>query len=145
LLNPAVVDELIDAMLSDDGWDMGTAATPIESDDELNDSGVVKVVWDSQHRALYFSRSVIPFVRDADVSLCHWRHLGLYAYRYDFLKRLVQEEPCVLEQAEKLEQLRALHLGARMVVLETSERGIGVDTPDDVVRAEALLRERGDG
>jgi 3-deoxy-manno-octulosonate cytidylyltransferase (CMP-KDO synthetase) len=122
---------------------MGTAATPIESVDELNDPGVVKVVWDMRHRALYFSRSVIPFVRDGDMEgkVRHWRHLGLYAYRGEFLRRLVEAEQCVLEQSEKLEQLRALHLGAEMVVLEVNERGIGVDTPEDVRKAELLLQD----
>jgi len=87
---------------------------------------------------------VIPFIRDAaDAGMggLYWRHLGLYAYRADFLRRLVDEPPCALEQAEKLEQLRALYLGARMVVIETEETGIGVDTPADVERVEQLIRE----
>jgi len=142
LLNPQMVDDLIGIMLDDESWDMGTAATPILNDDDLNDPSVVKVVWAEDHRALYFSRSIIPFVRDDDMSanVMHWRHLGIYVYRYDFLKRMVAAAPCILEQAEKLEQLRSLHLGAKMVVMETDDTGIGVDTPEDVVRAESLLR-----
>jgi len=142
LLNPQMVDDLIAIMLGDDSWDMGTAATPILNDEDLNDPSVVKVVWAEDHRALYFSRSIIPFVRDDDMrgNVTHWRHLGIYVYRYDFLKRMVSAAPCILEQAEKLEQLRSLHLGAKMVVMETDDTGIGVDTPEDVVRAESLLR-----
>jgi 3-deoxy-manno-octulosonate cytidylyltransferase (CMP-KDO synthetase) len=142
LLNPQMVDDLIGIMINDDSWDMGTAAAPILNDEDLNDPSVVKVVWAEDHRALYFSRSIIPFVRDDDMraSVKHWRHLGIYVYRYDFLKKMVEASPCVLEQAEKLEQLRSLHLGAKMVVMESDDTGIGVDTPEDVIRAESLLR-----
>jgi len=144
LLDPALIDRLVEQMCADGDWDMGTAATPIaDAADRLSPS-VVTVVWGARHQALYFSRSVIPFIRDAaDAGMggLYWRHLGLYAYRADFLRRLVDEPPCALEQAEKLEQLRALYLGARMVVIETEETGIGVDTPADVERVEQLIRE----
>ena len=73
----------------------------------------------------------------------HFRHVGLYGYRRAFLERLVKEPPCELENLEKLEQLRALALGCRMVVLDCDAAGIGVDSPADVPRAEALLREAG--
>ncbi len=143
MLNHELIDELVEAMVADEGWDMGTAAAPIESEEDLHNPSIVKVVWASDHRALYFSRSVIPFVRDTEMQGCvqHWRHLGIYAYRRAFLQRMVSAPPCVLEESEKLEQLRALHLGAKMVVIETEDRGIGVDTPEDVVRAEQLIRE----
>ena len=93
--------------------------------------------------ALYFSRSIIPHVRDHDSipdGTLHWRHLGIYGYRRDFLKRLVQSAPCLLEEAEKLEQLRALYLGARIGIVETKDKGIGVDTPEDVAFVEQLIR-----
>lgn len=143
LLDPAMVDKLVELMIGDDSWDMGTAATLIVRDEDLDDASVVKVVWAEDHRALYFSRSLIPFVRDDDMrgSVEHWRHLGIYVYRYEFLKRMVSAPPCRLEEIEKLEQLRALHLGAKMVVVETVDNGIGVDTPADVERAEILIRE----
>ena len=84
-------------------------------------------------------------MRDADADLdgpVHWRHLGVYAYRKAFLDRLVAAAPTLLERAEKLEQLRALHLGCRMAVLTTAEHGLGVDTPEDVQVVEAALRRR---
>jgi 3-deoxy-manno-octulosonate cytidylyltransferase (CMP-KDO synthetase) len=123
---------------------MATAATVIHAADELNKPSVVKVVFDAQGRAMYFSRSVIPFVRDtAPVGLVHWRHVGIYAYRRAFLDRLVKAPPCVLELTEKLEQLRALNMGGRMKVVETQEIGLGVDTPEDVALAEAALKRAG--
>jgi 3-deoxy-manno-octulosonate cytidylyltransferase (CMP-KDO synthetase) len=70
------------------------------------------------------------------------RHLGIYSYRGDFLKRLVNEPPCQLEQAECLEQLRALYIGGRIAVIMTDSAGVGVDTPEDVAQVEAVLRDR---
>ncbi len=147
LIDPALIDDLARHLSADAGWDMGTAATPIRDSADLLNPAVVKVVWDQAGRALYFSRSVIPHVRDAAPGTVlpgqHWRHIGLYGYRRAFLERLVQEPPCALEQAEKLEQLRALHLGGRMKVLVTEHTGLGVDTPEDVPKAEAALRQAG--
>lgn len=144
LIDPGLVDRLVGAMLSDEEWDMATGAVPIENTEDLNNPSVVKVVWGEKGRALYFSRSVIPFVRNGDVAeekVVHWRHLGIYAYRKPFLDRLAETRPCFLERAEKLEQLRALHIGGRIVVLEASEAGISVDTPADVKYAETVIRE----
>ena len=143
LIDASLIDRLAEIMQAEEDWDMATAAAPIEDTSELNDSSVVKVVWGENHRALYFSRSAIPFVRDGageSAEPIHWRHLGLYAYRRAFLERLVASPPSRLEQLEKLEQLRALHLGARMTVLETEDTGLGVDTPDDVKRVEAMIK-----
>jgi 3-deoxy-manno-octulosonate cytidylyltransferase (CMP-KDO synthetase) len=144
LIDPGLINRLAQVMVSEPEWDMATAATPIHDPDELNKPSVVKVVFGERGRAMYFSRSVIPFVRDtAPAGLTHWRHVGIYAYRRAFLDRLVKTPPCVLELTEKLEQLRALHLGGRMTVVETDEIGLGVDTPGDVVLAEAALRKLG--
>ncbi len=144
LIDPGLINGLAEVMVEGPDWDMATAATAIQSAEELNKPSVVKVVFGEQGRALYFSRSVIPFVRDtAPAGLTHWRHVGIYAYRRTFLDRLVKAPPCVLELTEKLEQLRALHLGARMKVVETQEIGLGVDTPEDVALAEAALKRAG--
>jgi len=144
LIDPGLIDGLAQAMVEDSGWDMATAAAPVRCEEELNRPSVVKVVCDGSGRALYFSRSVIPFVRDTPpAGLEHWRHVGIYAYRRAFLNRLVATAPCVLEQAEKLEQLRALHLGGRIKVVRTVEAGLGVDTPGDIALAEAALRAAG--
>ncbi len=147
LIDPALIDELGRTLSGDQRWDMATAAAPIREARDLNAPSVVKVVRAADGAALYFSRATIPFVRDAAEGAApaglHWRHIGIYAYRRTFLERLVQEPPCVLEKTEKLEQLRALWLGCRMKVLETNDVGLGVDTPEDVGRAEAALRKSG--
>lgn len=145
LIDHHLIDRLAELMISDERWDMATAASPIDNEAELNNSSVVKVVWGDANRAMYFSRSPIPFVRDGSgtMTTVHWRHLGIYAYRMDFLRRLVETPPCFLEQMEKLEQLRALYIGARMVVVETESAGMGVDTPEDVNVVEMILRQRG--
>ncbi|NLG34942.1 MAG: 3-deoxy-manno-octulosonate cytidylyltransferase [Lentisphaerae bacterium] len=148
LIDPGLVDRVAGALADESGWDMATAAAPVTGAEELHNPDVVKVVRAADSAALYFSRSVIPFVRGgapghAPVPGRHWRHIGLYGYRRDFLERLVREPPCALEELEKLEQLRALHLGARMRVLDSEAMGIGVDSPGDIPRAEALMRAAG--
>jgi len=148
LIDPALIDELAALLVRDKSWDMATAATPIQSEADVQNPSVVKVVRDRDGRALYFSRSVIPHVREKDSGLSrnhvlYWRHIGLYAYQRGFLETLVATSPCLLEQAEKLEQLRALDLGCRMKVVPTEDTGLGVDTPADVAKAEAALRKAG--
>lgn len=146
LISPALIDELAELMQVDAGWDMATAATPLLNDGDLRNPSVVKVVCGEGGRALYFSRSPIPFIRDEGFESAeplYWWHVGIYAYRMEFLRRLVATPPSVLERAERLEQLRALHIGGRIAVLKTQERAAGVDTPEDVVRVERLLREGG--
>ena len=148
LIDPGLIDAVAGALADQDGWDMATAASPIHAAEELHNPDVVKVVRALDGRALYFSRSVIPFVRGGGtgftpVAGSHFRHVGLYGYQRSFLERLVQEPPCALENLEKLEQLRALALGCRMLVLDCDAVGIGVDSPADVPKAEALLREIG--
>lgn len=147
LIEPALIDRLAEVIASPDGWEMATAATPIRDPAQVVNPNVVKVVTAADGRALYFSRSTIPHDRDGvaarEPGPVHLRHIGIYAYRRDFLERLVREPPCRLERLEKLEQLRALHLGARIRVLEVADYGIGVDVPSDVPAAEAALRAAG--
>lgn len=147
LIEPSLIDALALILKEDAAWDMATAATPIRTAEELAQPNIVKVVWGLDGQALYFSRSPIPFIRDAGPSCApvdgvHWRHIGIYAYQRSFLERLVKEPPCLLENMEKLEQLRALSLGCRMKVVPTDYAGVGVDRPEDVATVEAILAQK---
>ena len=145
LISPDLIDALVGRMKEGAKWDMATAVTPIKSLDDLNAKTVVKVVLDRDDGALYFSRAPIPCDRDhvPDIASGLWvRHLGIYAYRGAFLKKYISEPPCDLEKTEKLEQLRALWMGAKIAVICTDDEGVGVDTPEDAVRIEAILRAR---
>lgn len=130
------------------GAGMATLATPIQDSADLFDPHIVKVVTDARGFALYFSRAPIPWHRDEFLgkhielprSVAFLRHIGLYAYRADFIRRYVGLEPSALESAESLEQLRALWHGERIHVgMAAQEPGPGVDTPDDLPRAAACL------
>ena len=94
---------------------------------------------------MYFSRAPIPCDRDHEPDLTsglYVRHLGIYAYRGAFLRKYVAEPPCVLEKTEKLEQLRALWMGAKIAVVRTEDEGVGVDTPEDAERVAGILANR---
>jgi len=153
LISPMLIKMLAARMQSDTGWAMATVACPIRDIRDLEARTVVKVVMAQDDSALYFSRLPIPCLRDGEPELgppgpylrhaggLYLRHIGIYAYRGAFLKRLVAEPPCALEKAESLEQLRALYLGGRIAVVLADEPGVGVDTPEDVAKVEKLLRE----
>jgi 3-deoxy-manno-octulosonate cytidylyltransferase (CMP-KDO synthetase) len=121
------------------GDDVGTAAAPLEAD-AAEDPGRVKVVSDARGRALYFSRAAIPYRRDrgrAPAGL-YWQHVGVYAYRRQALAQWARQPPALAEEAERLEQLRALHCGLTVGVARLeSPAQPGVDTPEDLRRAEA--------
>ena len=145
LIDPALIERLVDKLKSDPRWSMATAVTDIRSQEDLAARSVVKVVLDRDGGAMYFSRSPIPCDRDNVPDLAgglYVRHLGIYAYRGEFLRRYISEMPCELEKTEKLEQLRALWMGASIAVVKTEDEGIGVDTPEDAKRVEELLLER---
>ncbi len=145
LIDPALIDALVAKLKTDARWSMATAVTPIKTPADLAAKTVVKVVLDRDGGALYFSRSPIPCDRDHEADLSsglYVRHLGIYAYRGAFLRRYVAEPPCELEKTEKLEQLRALWMGAKIAVVKTEDEGVGVDTPEDAARVERILLER---
>ncbi len=145
LIDPALIDALVAKLKTDARWSMATAVTPIKTPADLAAKTVVKVVLDREGGALYFSRASIPCDRDHEADLSsglYVRHLGIYAYRGAFLRRYVAEPPCELEKTEKLEQLRALWMGAKIAVVKTEDEGVGVDTPEDAARVERILLER---
>ncbi|MGO9830781.1 MAG: 3-deoxy-manno-octulosonate cytidylyltransferase [Myxococcaceae bacterium] len=137
LLDAASLRRLVHAF-TDVRVAMATLVRPLEEATERLSPHVVKVVPDIRGDALYFSRADIPFDRDG-MRVPRFAHVGLYGYRRATLVRLAQLPPGTLEQAESLEQLRALEHGIRIRCVVTEHRSIGVDTPADLARAEALL------
>ena len=145
LIDPQLIDDLALKLKLNAKWDMATAVTPIKSVADYQAKTVVKVVLDRDDGAMYFSRAPIPCDRDHEADLAfglYVRHLGIYAYRGKFLKRYIAEPPCALEQTEKLEQLRALWMGAKIAVVRTEDEGVGVDTPEDAERVAKILADR---
>ncbi len=134
-LNPDLLTDLIDPFL-ESGASMGTLKRVMDPTEDLLNSAVVKVVTDARGEALYFSRAPIPFVRDDSerrvVGGLHYIHLGLYIYTKETLLRLAALPTSRLEDAEKLEQLRALDHGIRIRVWETKHASLRVDRPEDV-------------
>lgn len=143
LIDPDLVDELARTMAANPTLDMATAANPLSPADEaVQDSNVVKVVIALDGRALYFSRSPLPYFRNAVEGLSVLRHKGIYAYRREFLERYVTWPPSPLEMAESLEQLRALENGASIKVLLTHDTSPGVDTPEQAIAIESILLQQ---
>ncbi len=169
MIDPAVIDAVAGALAQNE---MSTAATRIKNDDELDNPNVVKVVVSAAGRALYFSRRTIPYLREGsarasrvavDASAIEsvesgalstarearallfpfLKHLGIYGYRRETLLRLVKFPVSPLENAEKLEQLRALENGIQIAVVKVDYDSMGVDAPEDIGRVETLLRNHG--
>jgi len=135
-IDPRLIDRLVTEMERHPRAQMVTAATRFADEAAAANPNNVKVVADRLGNALYFSRSLIPFDRDGTHSAPLLHHLGIYGYRRKFLLEFVKWKPTPLEQAEKLEQLRALEMGAKIRLIETAHRSIGVDTPEDLAAAE---------
>lgn len=147
LIDPSVIDAVAGALKNND---MSTAATRIQAAEEYDNANVVKVVVNAAGRALYFSRRTIPYVRDAAkgpvaeqlAAFPFLKHIGIYGYRRETLLRLVKFPVSPLEQAEKLEQLRALENGMNIAVVQVQYDSMGVDAPADVARVEKIISHR---
>lgn len=142
LIHPQMVDDVI-KLMDDEVASIGTLAKMIENEEEITDPNIVKVVFNTEGFALYFSRSPIPYHRDGQELRVkpnfYFKHIGIYAYRKDILLRFAKMSPTRLEQIEKLEQLRALENGLKIKVKETEFETIGVDTPMDLEKVERCL------
>jgi 3-deoxy-manno-octulosonate cytidylyltransferase (CMP-KDO synthetase) len=145
LIEPTVIDSVANALAN---CEMSTAATLIKNPKDLDNPNVVKVVVNAAGRALYFSRRTIPYLREAAsgstseqlAAFAFLKHLGIYGYRRETLLRLVKFPVSPLENAEKLEQLRALENGIPIAVVNVDYDSIGVDVPDDIKLVENLLK-----
>lgn len=153
LINPQMIDDVVD-LLSDSRADMGTLTKKIDNPQDIMDPNVVKIVFDKDNFALYFSRSPIPYYRELLGSIgfngivkekslpddfVMYKHVGIYSYRKEVLLKLSSMRQTRLEEIERLEQLRALENGFKIKVKETIFETIGVDTPEDMKRVEEWL------
>ena len=141
LVDPAAL-KVLSGLFADPAVRMGTLVRPLEPD-EAASPNVVKAVLALNGDALYFSRSLVPFVREPGTPVKRWGHIGLYGYRRDVLLSLAELAPTPLEEAEKLEQLRALEHGITLRCAQVSWRTVAVDVPEDVAKVEAVMREQG--
>ena len=138
LIDPRVI-ATVAAALENNAWaDMSTAVTRLDAPEDIDNPNIVKCVFDQHGRALYFSRSRVPYNRSATDH--YHKHLGIYGYRKEFLERFISLPQSRLEAAESLEQLRALENGHGLHVSVVAYDSIGVDVPEDVERVERILR-----
>ncbi len=144
-VKPEVINQLIDAITAEAAPDMATVVVPCPRAEFENNPNMVKVVLSADSHALYFSRSMIPFLRVGGTETETYRHWGIYAYRRNALERFVSLPEGKLEQCEKLEQLRALENGMRIKVIVTPYSSIGIDTPEELAKAEAFLASQQKG
>jgi 3-deoxy-manno-octulosonate cytidylyltransferase (CMP-KDO synthetase) len=156
LISPATIDVAVRALLEDEGAAVSTTSEPVESAADVLSSDVVKVVVDSRGRALYFSRSPVPYPREAarrygslaaalevepGLLATFRKHTGLYVYRRAFLLEYARWPQAALERAESLEQLRILERGRAIKVVEAAAPSVGVDTEEDLRRARAAFEQ----
>lgn len=145
LISPEAVGAAIEALRDDRDIHIATLGCAISEEDEWQDPSVVKVLTDEQGNAIYFSRAQIPCFRDEPFTPLPgvMRHIGVYVYRNAFLQQFLSWPEGTLEAKEKLEQLRILEKGHLVRVIETTDVSPGVDVPDDILRIETLIKERG--
>jgi len=139
LFEPNQVDQVVGPLLQDASVPMSTLIYRIVRAEEIAHPNAVKVVFDRDHFALYFSRATIPFMRDAGRKAEYFKHHGIYAYRRDFLRAFAALPEGILERVEALEQLRALEQGYRIKVVVTPHDSVEVDTPAELERVRRLI------
>ena len=145
LFEPSQIDEVARPLLDNPAIPMSTLIYKIVREEEVRHPNAVKVVFDRDHFAIYFSRATIPYVRDKGHEGNYYKHHGIYAYRREFLKKFTELPEGNLEQLEALEQLRALEHGYRIKVVETPYDSVEVDTPQELERVRSLIiKEAGD-
>ena len=138
LIEPEIINSVTMALNENEWADVSTAAVKISDIQEIDDPNVVKVVFSTYGKDLYFSRSKIPFEKNSKPE--YYKHIGIYGYRKDFLRTFISLPQSSLELAESLEQLRVLENGYNIHVSTVEYDSIGVDTPEDVKKVEEILR-----
>ncbi|KAA0258187.1 3-deoxy-manno-octulosonate cytidylyltransferase [Deferribacter autotrophicus] len=143
LIDPELINSLIDELKKDDYADMITAYCDLDKEEALNPNNV-KVVVDKNGYAIYFSRSLIPFVRDSK-DIKYKKHIGIYGFKKDFLMKFTELPESELENLEKLEQLRVIENGYKIKVIYTTYKSLSVDTKDDLQKVEEIIKEMENG
>ena len=139
LFEPSQIDEVAGPLLEEPSVDMSTLIYKIKREEEITHPNAVKVVFDRDGFAIYFSRSTIPYVRVSDSAISYYKHHGIYAYRKTFLMTFTRLEEGYLEKLEALEQLRAIEHGYRIKVVETPYDSVEVDTPEELERVKRIV------
>ena len=139
LVNADQIDQIVDAF-ADSSVQIATLASSNITKDEIENFNRIKLVLDQNDNALYFSRSAIPNTSKGDPSEMYMKHIGLYAFRKQALKRIETMMPCSLERAESLEQLRWMFYGEKIKVIKTTIESPNIDVPEDVEKVLSLLR-----
>ena len=137
--HPSIVSLICKPLIEEDDISISTLKYPIWNEKDLSNPNCVKVVTDASDFALYFSRMPIPYCREDDTQVAHYKHLGIYGYKMGFLEIFTHLKEGRLEKAERLEQLRALENGFRIKVLKSPYDSIEVDIPKDIIRAEEVI------
>jgi 3-deoxy-D-manno-octulosonate cytidylyltransferase len=139
LIDPVLIDNLASDLKKNKKIEYITAAFPIKKEEEINNPNIVKVNFDKDGYALYFSRHAIPYNRDKSKGIKYFKHMGIYGYKRDFLINFSKSKPSMLEKAESLEQLRALESGKKIKIIISGKDSVGVDTPEDALKVERFL------
>lgn len=143
---PSIKKEMIQDLISafdDSEVQMATLKKEIINEEDINNPNIVKVITDCNNDAIYFSRSVVPYNRDNVKSVKHYKHIGVYGYKKDFLEKFVNMPQSSLEKTESLEQLRIIENGYKIRVFETKHQSIGVDLPEHIALVEQELKNEG--
>jgi 3-deoxy-manno-octulosonate cytidylyltransferase (CMP-KDO synthetase) len=136
---PSSITQMITPLMEDSGIQMSSLKYRLTDEKEVKNTNNVKVVTDKEGFALFFSRYPIPFYRNPKSVKIHYKHLGFYAYRHDFLHRFASFPVGQLESAEKLEQLRVLENGCRIKMEDSPSDSVEVDTPEDIKKVEEMI------
>jgi 3-deoxy-manno-octulosonate cytidylyltransferase (CMP-KDO synthetase) len=145
LIDTLAIDRAISVLKNDKRQMVATLGYPIKKENLWKNVNVVKVIADENYQAIYFSRQPIPYFRDGKFKILPrlYQHLGVYIFRRSFLMEYLDWKPSIFEQAEKLEQLRILDRGYNINIIETDIPSFGVDTSEDLLRIEQMLKQKG--
>jgi 3-deoxy-manno-octulosonate cytidylyltransferase (CMP-KDO synthetase) len=141
-IDPRDIDKAVQPLVKNNNVNVSTLCVRIKDLKELKDINAVKVILDRNSDAIFFSRGVIPYSKSPDVKKYkYYKHIGLYAYRKDFVMKFARTKQSELEKIEKLEQLRILEMGEKIKVVITKNDSIGIDTKQDLARARKLVKQ----